>query len=152
MCDVQCDVLTCEGLLARGVPQPLSMVRRAHDLECWQLADELRREVHAICAQDHVAKCFRFCEGFCEAAGSVCRNMTEGFDRFESTAIVQFFGYALGSLGEVEDYLRECVTRKFIDQERFNRSLELAEHARAKMLNFKRYHQKRLTTKPARRT
>ena len=78
--------------------------------------------------------------------------MTEGFDRFESAAIVQFFGYALGSLGEVEDYLRDCVKRKFIDQERFNRSLELAEHARAKMLNFKRYHQKRLTTKPARRT
>ena len=45
--------------------------------------------------------------------------MSEGFARFESPAIVQFFGYALGSLGEVEDYLRECVTRGFIDQERF---------------------------------
>ncbi|MDQ3419642.1 MAG: four helix bundle protein [Acidobacteriota bacterium] len=119
------------------------MAKRVHDLECWQLADGLRREVHAICAQEHVARCFRFCEGFTEAAGSVCRNMAEGFDRFESPAIVQFFGYALGSLGEVEDYLRECVTRTFIDQERFERTLELAEHTRAKALNFTRYHRKK---------
>ena len=126
------------------------MVSGAHDLECYQLANELRREVHAICAQEAVARCFRFCEGFSEAAGSVCRNMTEGFDRFESPAIVQFFGYALGSLGEVEDYLRECLTRNFIDQERFQRTMQLAEHARAKTLNFVRYHRKKLAAKGTR--
>lgn len=132
------------------MPRSGRMAKRAHDLECWQLADDLRREVHAICAQEQVARCFRFCEGFTEAAGSVCRNIAEGFDRFDSSAIVQFFGSALGSLGEVEDYLRECVTRNFIDQERFTKNLELAEHARAKTLNFMRYHRKKLAAKGAR--
>ena len=156
LCDVLCDATRCDTMLrevpravavARGVHCGAGMVSRAHDLECYQLANELRREVHAICAQDAVARCFRFCEGFSEAAGSVCRNMTEGFDRFESAAIVQFFGYALGSLGEVEDYLRESLTRNFIDQERFQRTMGLAEHARAKTLNFVRYHRKKVAAK-----
>ena len=48
--------------------------------------------------------------------------------------------YALSSLAEVEDYLRECLTRRFIPQERFDRDLELLEHARAKTTRFMLHH------------
>ena len=122
------------------------MARRFQDLQCWQLADSLRKQVHAICAQEAVVRHLRFCDGFTEAAGSVCRNISEGFGRFESAPIVQFFGYALGSLAEVEDYLRECVTRDFIDEARFQEVSKLAEHTRAVTLNFSQYHQKKLRT------
>jgi four helix bundle protein len=127
------------------------MATRVQDLECWRLADRLRSEVNAICAQEVVANRFRFCDGFTEAAGSVCRNISEGFDRYHSAAIVQFFGYALASLGEVEDYLRESLTRKFLAPERFEKDLELAAHTRAKTLKFMRYHQKKLKTRKRRR-
>ena len=120
------------------------MAKRVQDLQCWQLADSLRKQVHAICAQAAVARHRRFCDGFSEAAGSVCRNISEGFGRFDSAPIVQFFGYALGSLAEVEDYLRECVTREFIDEGRFKELSKLAEHTRALTLNFSQYHQKKL--------
>jgi four helix bundle protein len=93
----------------------------------------------------------RFCDGFTEAAGSVCRNIREGFGRFTSASIVQFFDYAIASLEEVEDYLHESRTRKFIDADRFNRSLDLAEHTRATTLKFKRFHENRLPpTRPPR--
>ncbi|HJR61374.1 MAG TPA: four helix bundle protein [Vicinamibacterales bacterium] len=120
------------------------MARRVQDLECWRLADDLRSEVHAICAQPAVTERRRFCDGFSEAAGSVCRNISEGFDRFDSGPIVQFFGYALASLAEVEDYLRESLSRRFIVPERYQKDLDLAEHTRATMLNFKRYHETKL--------
>ena len=100
--------------------------------------------MHAICAQGTAARCFRFCEGFTEAAGSVCRNISEGFGRFESAQIVQFFSYALGSLAEVEDYLRECVTRNLIDEGHYQQVSKLAEHTRALTLNFSLYHQNKL--------
>ena len=119
------------------------MATKFTDLQCWQLADRLRAEVHAICAQAQVAERRRFCDGFTEAAGSVCRNISEGFARFESGSIVQFFGYALASLSEVEDYLRECSTREFIAPARFEADLELLEHARATTLRFKRYHEEK---------
>jgi four helix bundle protein len=119
------------------------MARKFTELECWRLADELRTEVNAICAQEHVADRRRFCDGFTEAAGSVCRNISEGFVRYESAQIVQFFNYALASLAEVEDYLRECLTRKFIAQARFDKNLDLLEHTRAKTLRFMRPHQQK---------
>jgi four helix bundle protein len=119
------------------------MVSRFTDLQCWRLADELRMEVNAICAQRPVAERRRFCDGFTEAAGSVCRNISEGFVRFESGQIVQFFNYALASLAEVADYLRECQTREFITRERFDKNLALLEHARAKTLRFMKHHQQK---------
>ena len=120
------------------------MAKRAHELECWQLADQLRTEVVAICSQDKVARHLRFCDGFTEAAGSVCHNIREGFVRYDSGPLVQFFTYALASLEEVADYLVECRTRKFIDEACYVRAHDLSEHTRATTINFMRAHQSKL--------
>ena len=117
------------------------MARNVEELQCYQLADQLRREVHAICAQERVTERRRFCDGFTEAAGSICRNISEGFARYESGAIVQFFRYALASIAEVKDYLHECGQRQFIDRNRLAADLELAEHTKATTLRFMRYHE-----------
>jgi len=119
------------------------MARSLEELECWRLADLLRREVIAICAQGIVARHFKFCDGFIDAAGTVCRNLIEGYARGDSGQIVQFFGYALGSLGEVQDYLRDSLHRQFIDRERFVRLNDLAEHVRATTLRFREHHRRR---------
>ena len=79
---------------------PTDMVRRVEELQCWQLADNLRSEVYAICAQKNAAQ-YKFCAGFRDVASSVYRNLGEGFDRHTSPQIVQFCRYALGSLGEL---------------------------------------------------
>jgi four helix bundle protein len=114
------------------------------ELQCWQLADELRREVIAICANSVVASDRRFCEGFRGAAGSVCRNLSEGFSRFHSGEIVQFFNYALASVAEVQDYLSESVVRKALAQARYDQLFDLSEHVKATATNFMRPHQQKL--------
>ena len=123
------------------------MAKKATELECWQLADRLRAEVLAICAQPRVERHGRFCEGFTEAAGSACRNMQEGFKRFYPAQIVQFFDYAIASLEEVLDYLHECTLRKFIDKDKHAELSDLAEHAKATAINFKRPHEAKLPPK-----
>jgi four helix bundle protein len=102
------------------------MAKRAEELECWQLADKLRVEVIAICEQPRVARRWRFCDGFTEAAGSIAHNIREGFVRFGSASIVQFFTYALSSIEEVEDYLLESQQRKYIEAGRYSVLLHLA--------------------------
>jgi four helix bundle protein len=114
------------------------------ELQCWRLSDELRREVNVICAIWAVERDRRFCEGFRDAAGSVCRNLSEGFARFHSADIVQFFTYALASLAEVQDCLAECLTRQAIDKPRHDRLFDLSEHAKATALNFMRPHAEKL--------
>jgi four helix bundle protein len=123
------------------------MAKKVEELQCWQLADQLRSEVIAICAQKSVSVHFKFCAGFTEAAGSVCHNISEGFARYHSAFIVQFFNYALGSLGEVEDYLKESVERSFISNERFLKGVELCEHTRATSLKFMQFHEHKLKTR-----
>jgi four helix bundle protein len=125
------------------------MARRAEELECWQLADRLRAAVIELCALPKVARYCKFCDGFMDAAGSVCRNIQEGFDRNRSTYIVQFFEYSLGSLKEVIDYLHESKLRKFINSTRYDELKELAEHARAKTIKFKRYHERKVALERA---
>jgi four helix bundle protein len=119
------------------------MVSTVKELECWRLADQLRTAVCAICDQEKVARHYKFCDGFTEAAGSVCRNISEGFGRGGSPSIAQFCGYALGSVAEVADYLQECHTRRFIDKGRLEELLELLEHARATTQKFKAYHERK---------
>src|SRR5215204_5808328 len=93
----------------------------ARSLRCWQLADSVRGEVIAICATKPIAADFRFCDGFRAAAGSVCHNISEGFARYESAEIVQFFRYALASLAEMQDYFIECEVRGVIEKAELDR-------------------------------
>ena len=79
---------------------------------------------------------FRFCNSFRDAAGSVCRNFSEGFTRATSVDIVQFFRYALASLAEVQDHLIECKTRGAIAGGEFRRLWDLTEHTKATAINF----------------
>ena len=114
------------------------------DLRCWQLADAVRREVNAICGRQQAASDFRFCNGFRDAAGSVCRNIAEGFARYESPSIVQFFRYALASLVEVQDYLKECCTRGVMDERELARLLDRCEHTKASAIKFMKPHLQRI--------
>ena len=107
-----------------------------HELQCWQLAHSLRERVNAICAQSEVSKDYRFCSSFRNAAGSACRNISEGFTRFTSPSIVLFFGYALSSIAGLKDHFKDCLVRKAIDQAEYARLLDHAEHVKATALNF----------------
>ena len=125
-------------------------IKHFTELQCWQLANQLRQEVLAICAKPEVMRDGRFCDDFRAAAGSVCRNISEGFERFLGAEIVRFFRYALGSLGEVQDDLCECTARRVIDQAQFDRLWDLSEHTKATALKFMKSHQKDQGTRSGR--
>ena len=131
------------GFIGRGTVHALPGRMVVHDfreLQCWQLANALRAEVIAICDNEPVARHLRFCSSFTEAAASVCRNIAEGFARFGSAEIVQFFGYALASLDETRDHLEECRVRRFISEADHQRLSTLAAQARGKIMTFRQYH------------
>jgi four helix bundle protein len=115
-------------------------VRDACDLQCWRLADRLRSDVLGLCKREEIRDERRFCSGFSEAAGSVCRNLAEGFARYESGEIVQFFRYALASLAELKDYLKECEERGVIDAAELARLVDTCEHTKATATKFMKPH------------
>jgi four helix bundle protein len=121
------------------------------ELQCWLLADELRKEIVAICARKEVARHWRFCDSFQETISSVCRNLAEGFTRGTSADIVRFFVWALASLAEVQDHLVDSRTRQFIGQQEFDRLFDISEHVKATGRNFMKPHQEKLTRERERR-
>jgi four helix bundle protein len=114
------------------------------ELRCWQLADRLRTEAIAICAIPGVARDVRFCSSLKDAAGSVCRNLAEGYARYVSGDIVRFFTIALASLAEVQDHLKEAHGQSFVNQELFDRVWDLSEHTKATTINFMKPHERKV--------
>jgi len=102
-------------------PAPGMAITSYRDLEAWRLADELRRRIIAITARSPARVDGRFCSGIRDAAGSVCRNLAEGFERYHHRQFAFFVRVALGSLGETDDQLEEACQRGYLS------AAELAE-------------------------
>jgi four helix bundle protein len=116
-------------------------VDRFEDLVTWQLADELRREVIAFTATGPASRDFKYRDQIRDAAGSACRNTSEGFDRFRPSEFARFLEFARGSLGEVQDGLIEAHQRQFVTGELFDRLWILSKRAIGANTNLMKYLQ-----------
>jgi len=66
------------------------IARRYPDLECWQLANELKLRVYAFTAIEPAAWDRKYCAQIRDAARSAPRNIAEGFGRFWPREFAQF--------------------------------------------------------------
>jgi four helix bundle protein len=104
------------------------------ELECWQLARELRHEIYRI------TRCFPKSEEFIlvkqlrAACVSSTSNIAEGFGRFHYQENLQFCRIARGSLCEIKDDLIASLDEGYITAEVFEELLDLQGQA-ARSLN-----------------
>jgi len=75
------------------------------ELESWQAADRLRRDLIKMTATGPVARDFKFIDQIRRAANSACANIAEGFGRYQHREFAQFVSIARGSLAEVQDHI-----------------------------------------------
>jgi four helix bundle protein len=75
------------------------------DLEGWQQARQLTREVYTLTRQDKIARDFGLCGQIQRAAVSIMSNVAEGFERFHVQEKLQFYNVARGSSAEVRSLL-----------------------------------------------
>jgi four helix bundle protein len=104
-------------------------VRHFRELECWQLANELKQEVYKLIAT-HPAKSDRdFCDDIRRSARSATANISEGFRRFGHLDFARFLSNALGSLAETENHLLDAVDSGYLSRDEGTRLTTLAERA-----------------------
>ena len=111
-------------------PSPHVGARTYRELDAWRLADDLRAGVIAFTANRPASRDFKFCDGIRDAAGSVCRNLAEGFGRRRRREFAAFVRIALGSLDEVQDQLIDAKHRKYLSDVDYKRLWTLSERAR----------------------
>jgi four helix bundle protein len=104
-------------------------VRRYEDLEAWQLAYELKREVYALTATGPASRDLRFREQIRESAASSTKNIAEGFGRFSPGDNARFVEISVSSTMETKDSLKDGVDRGHFTPARVARAQELAERS-----------------------
>jgi four helix bundle protein len=103
-------------------------ISRFEDLDCWQEARKLTRQVYeAINRSPLWQKDMRLCGQMQDAAGSVMSNIAEGFARRSNKEFVQFLFIAISSAAEVQSRLYIAVDQKYVSRELFASIYEQAD-------------------------
>jgi four helix bundle protein len=133
------------GLLSR-VPVP---IRDHTELIAWQLADRLRALIWKMTETGAAAREFKFRSQIRDSISAVCRNLAEGFYRFEHPEFAQFTRIARGSLGETRDLLLEGTMAGYFSAEDVREAQNLSKRA---MVAVSRLHRYLRSTKAPRHT
>jgi four helix bundle protein len=104
-------------------------VRRYERLEVWQLADDLKREVYALVRTGAAARDFEFRDQIRNSAASTTKNIAEGFGRFHPGEFAHFMEFAVASVMETRDSLKDGVDRGYFLPEQVVNAQRLADRS-----------------------
>jgi len=109
------------------------IAQRFQDLEAWQLASEVKREVFSLTESGPAGRDFEFRDQIRGAAASAPRNIAEGFGRFRPKEFARGCEVANGELSETENCLIDGKDRKYFATADADRVIALT--IRARMVN-----------------
>ena len=109
------------------------------DIEGWQLARELTRQVYSVASRGEFAKDFGLRDQITRAAGSTMHNIAEGFDGGSNPEFIKFLRYSQRSCSEIQSQLYVALDQGYLSQEEFDAIYAQAERTHVKVGGFIRY-------------
>lgn len=119
---------TCERGTGRACARRMG-VHDFQDLVCWQLSNELEREVSAFTATGLASRDFKFRDQVRGSSASAPANISEGFGRYLPGDFATFLRYAKGSLRETQNHLIHARQERYIEERLYSRLMNLARAA-----------------------
>lgn len=114
-------------------------IRRFEDIEGWQLARELTKQVYAVAMRGAFAKDFGLRDQITRASDSAMHNIAEGFDGGSNAEFVKFLRYSQRSCSEVQSQLYVALDQSYISQKEFDPIYEQAAQTHSKVGGFIHY-------------
>src|SRR5690242_11916731 len=97
----------------------MATIQRFEDLEIWQRAKELSKEIYLLTFTDPIKSDFRIKDQMRVSCGSIMDNIAEGFERDSQFEFVNSLSYSKGETGELKSQLHRCVDNNYISKESF---------------------------------
>jgi four helix bundle protein len=117
----------------------MGAIKRFEDIQAWQKARALTKEIYEITSINAFAKDFGLKDQIRRASVSIMLNMAEGFARKTDREFKQFLVQAHGSTAEVQAALYVALDQKYISQLQFNHLYSLAEEISRMIMKFSLY-------------
>jgi four helix bundle protein len=97
----------------------MATVTQFEDLQVWQDARALVREIYRVTKQRVFRRDFGLSAQITRAATSTMSNIAEGFERGSRKEFIQFLHIAKGSNGEVRSQLYVALDQEYFDKQTF---------------------------------
>ena len=121
----------------------MATITKFEDLEIWQEARKLAKEVFILSKETDLKTDFRFKEQIKASSGSVMDNIAEGFERDGNLEFPQFLSIAKGSAGETRSQIYRLYDCEYISEEQFKDLKNKYENLSGKIKNFITYLNKK---------
>lgn len=115
------------------------MVKKFQELECWQLARKLVKEVYMLSDSESFDRDFDLIRQLRRAAVSVMSNIAEGFARNSRKTFKYFLSVAIGSMAEVESQLYLSVDLNYLARNKFFELQKLIKRVNGTLFGLMRY-------------
>jgi len=121
----------------------MSTVQRFEDLEIWQEARRLSKEIIVISNTTELNKDFKLKAQLKNSSGYVMDNIAEGFERNGNGEYRQFLSIEKGSAGEARSQLYRVFDNNYISEEKLTLLIREYEKLSIKIHNFITYLNKK---------
>jgi len=106
---------------------------RFEDIEAWQGARAIAREIYRITNLGPFARDFGLRDQVRRAAVSVMANIAEGFGRGGNREFAQFLGHARGSIAELRSHLYVAIDAALVEESVANEIMSQASRVEAQI-------------------
>lgn len=121
----------------------MATVKKFEDLEIWQEARKLSKDIIRIAKETDLKNHFRLRDQIKASSGSVMDNIAEGFERDGNLEFRQFLSIAKGSAGESRSQLYRVFDNNYITIDELQKLTSEYEVLSRKIANFINYLNKK---------
>jgi four helix bundle protein len=97
----------------------MTTIRRFEDIEAWQTARILTREVYSVSKMGAFSRDFGLCDQMRRAAVSIMSNIAEGFESRTEILFIDYLGRAKASAGELRAQFYVARDANYVTAEQF---------------------------------
>lgn len=117
----------------------MGTIRRFEEIQAWQTARELTRQVYALSNQGGLARDFGLRDQMRRAAVSIMSNIAEGFESQTQGLFNAYLGRAKASAGELRAQLYVAWDAGYLEEAQFDELFDLAQKCGAQLARFIAY-------------